>query len=219
MTVLLHGRLFHLKFITVHYLSVTKEFSLQATQIDTNSNSEASSIWQILICPHVHLEEGGGTRCVNAYLDPTSPYHPTPLSKGLEKCRFCATEFRVDFKNINGSCLSMFVTTWKNLGQGVSHLDPDWQRHIDKSGSMNFSELDLELGSLCSTFEQRRFRFDSIISPKEAEDMMRIYWAHSRGSWGGASSAYRKFAVHHCRRHAYAGRSAWISTWIFGDIG
>jgi hypothetical protein len=46
----------------------------------------------------------------------------------LLQCRYCATEFQIDFKFYTGHGLAMFVTRWKNLLAG---LDSDeWKRNF-----------------------------------------------------------------------------------------
>ncbi|KAH8808984.1 hypothetical protein F5884DRAFT_389405 [Xylogone sp. PMI_703] len=146
--------------------------SIFIPSINTQTNA-----WGRYICPHIYIQKGSGKEC---------SYHAgstySPIKKGLMNCRFCRTEFQIDFKMMNGVCLFMFLTIWKDLGQGRLHLDYDWQSHINTGDNKFASEVDFELGSLCSAFEQGRFRYDSIISPADVDDLIRIYWTYSENA-------------------------------------
>jgi hypothetical protein len=92
-------------------------------------------------------------------------------SHGLTQCNCCLTEFRLDFKVIGGS-KAIFVTRWKDLGNGNSLLDYKWQFH-GSPRDMPTRSARLEKGSIFAAFEQdTEFQFDSLISPTNEKDLL-----------------------------------------------
>jgi len=82
--------------------------------------------------------------------------------KGIIQCKYCLTEFRIDFKNLGEQGNEMYVTKWQDLGQGRSPLDHKWQRHIAR---YKWLPVAFDRGSICAAFEQKehfRFEFDGV---------------------------------------------------------
>lgn len=81
------------------------------------------------------------------------------------RCACCHTEFRIDFKEYEGVGTAVFITKWKDFGQGRSFLDPKWQNQTDWKGG---EEVEFERGSICAAFEGQpssKFEFEGLISP------------------------------------------------------
>ncbi|KIM95456.1 hypothetical protein OIDMADRAFT_59922 [Oidiodendron maius Zn] len=83
--------------------------------------------------------------------------------KRLIKCKYCFTEFRIDFKEFGKRGNAIYVTKWQDLGHGLSPLDPKWQGHILKDRLCK--RVKFQLGSICSAFEGKEhveFEFDKL---------------------------------------------------------
>jgi hypothetical protein len=81
----------------------------------------------------------------------------------LIKCKYCFTEFRIDFKELRGHGNALYVTKWQDLGHGLSPLDPKWQSLISEDRLCK--QVKFDLGSICSTFEGKEhveFEFDRL---------------------------------------------------------
>lgn len=82
----------------------------------------------------------------------------------LTKCKYCFTEFRIDFKEFGrwrGNAI--YITKWQDLGPGLSPLDPKLRCHISRDGP--FEQVEFDLGSICSAFEGKEhdeFEFDNL---------------------------------------------------------
>ncbi|KAK0110457.1 hypothetical protein ONS96_002068 [Cadophora gregata f. sp. sojae] len=91
-------------------------------------------------------------------------------SPELLQCGHCATEFRIDFKDLGESGTGVFYTKWQDIGEGMSYLDPKWQHHIDhieRDDDLMWEEEIFEPGSLCAAFEEGKvYEFDSILTPE-----------------------------------------------------
>ncbi|KAH8821732.1 hypothetical protein F5884DRAFT_100958 [Xylogone sp. PMI_703] len=122
------------------------------------------------VCPHISMLN----RRLQIGRSQPDPYthlcHDKPVR--LMKCKYCFTELQLDFKKIDTVRKSMFLTVWKDLGEGKSHLDPVWQSHILRR--CDPPKVNFELGSISSAFEQDEFKFDSVISRSEEADLMEI---------------------------------------------
>lgn len=107
------------------------------------------------ICPHYVFSGTGDFD--NDYCSPLlRDQWADPLDhkqwKGLISCAFCYTEFRIDFRAYGMSSTAVFVTVWKDFGQGVSLSDPKWQCHTTN----DWGELEhprLMRGSICAAYE------------------------------------------------------------------
>ena len=74
------------------------------------------------------------------------------------QCRFCASEFRIDFKDLGKDGVAMVFTIWKNLGEGISPRDRLWTNHVDIGCWVRYCEyrkgICFEGGSICTMFEK-----------------------------------------------------------------
>ncbi len=96
--------------------------------------------------------------------------------EGIIQCKHCLTEFRIDFKNIGGRGNAMFVTRWKNLGEGRSPLDYKWQSHVDWHKGRHWLPVEFDRGSICAAFEQKehfKFEFDSLLNAQNKKELYR----------------------------------------------
>ncbi|KAF4613371.1 hypothetical protein G7Y89_g15516 [Cudoniella acicularis] len=96
-------------------------------------------------------------------------------SQYLKQCKYCYTEFRIDFKCF-GTCRGKFVAKWKDFGKGYSAHDYKWTSHFS-------SFLDLEVqfnpGSIFKAFQQEElseFDFLSLLDPRNKKVMFDNAW-------------------------------------------
>lgn len=106
------------------------------------SVKELAYDWWSWVYPRIYIKQGNETR--RSYRKQQT-WQSILLRKGLVKYRFCRTEFRIDFKKINGVWFFMFITVWKDHGQGKSHLDRDWQSHVKGARQKVCSRVEFEL--------------------------------------------------------------------------
>jgi hypothetical protein len=108
-----------------------------------------------------------------------------PKWEGMMQCRYCLTEFRIDFKKCGRHCTAMFVTRWMDLGEGRSPLDPRWASHVRVDGRTSQVPVNFERGSICAAFEQQeysRFEFDSLLTPQDWKRLLRKIPSETRSS-------------------------------------
>lgn len=90
--------------------------------------------------------EGGSvivyTTCRNGSLD----------VKGMTQCKYCWTEFQVDFTGFETSVTGIFITRWKDRGSRRSPDEPKWRSQNCPSV---WDTAEFELGSIYSAFEQK----------------------------------------------------------------
>jgi hypothetical protein len=133
--------------------------------------------WNAHICHHTRILplsyflRGKGILDNGVLLEPKEPRDHHNLV-GMVRCNYCLTEFRIDLKQFKERGTAIFVTTWQDLGEGLSHLDPTWRRDtIWDEGPVAF-----ELGSICAAFEQKehfRFEFDGSLSKQDWKELFR----------------------------------------------
>ena len=90
----------------------------------------------------------------------------------LIRCKYCCSEYRVDFKQFGECGNAMYVTKWLDLGEGP--LDHRCQSHFSRCGE--WQQVEFELGSICSAFEGKEhfdFDSDSVISPKARKELFK----------------------------------------------
>lgn len=115
------------------------------------------------VCPHIRL----CTRRTESTL--TSKVYR--VGEGGMQCKYCMTEFRIDYRMYEDQGTAMFITKWMDLGQGRSPMDWQWQSHISELwGDLCSRTARFELGSICARFEGKEFtefKFDSLLTPQD----------------------------------------------------
>lgn len=98
----------------------------------------------------------------------------------LYSCKFCGTDFRVDFMDLGEQGNATFFTTWKNLGQGMTPHDRQYQRHLNglldifQRRQPIWEEIYLEAQSICSEFEGGElYDISSIITDECRKELSR----------------------------------------------
>ncbi len=94
----------------------------------------------------------------------------------IMQCKYCLTEFRIDFKNFGGCGTAMFLTMWKDLGEGRSPLDHKWQSHVMGRGGPRWLPVEFDQGSICAAFERKehfRFEFDSLLTLQNKKELLK----------------------------------------------
>jgi len=133
---------------------------------------------EFVICPHFRFISA---ESFDHYLDIIKIAHwdkPKDYQNrdGIIQCKYCLTEFRVDFKNFGGRGNAMFVTRWQDLGEGRSPLDHKWQSHVDGCKVRGWLPVEFDRGSICAAFEQKehfRFEFDSLLTQQNKKELFK----------------------------------------------
>lgn len=94
---------------------------------------------------------------------------PESREAALMQCEFCLTEFRLDFKAIDGEGVAMGFTKWQNLGRGLFPWDLEWRSHIHHPGTGKrlWKRVRFERGSISVAFEEGKdfdFELASLLS-------------------------------------------------------
>lgn len=85
----------------------------------------------------------------------------------LTQCQFCATEFRIDFKDFGEDGIAMFFTMWQNFGEGRCSRDHLLRSHISGKDGPTRKRVYFPAGSICAAFEGgENFEFDSLMNMK-----------------------------------------------------
>jgi len=118
----------------------------------------------IFICPHLEFYS------MESFLNfqDTSPY--------LKQCKYCYTEFRIDFKCF-GICHGIFVTKWKDFGTGYSTYNYKWTSHF--SSFPDLGKAFFNPGSIFKAFQQEElseFDFLSLLDPRNKKVMFDNAW-------------------------------------------
>ncbi len=96
--------------------------------------------------------------------------------KGMIQCKYCLTEFRVDFKKFGERGTAMFVTKWQDLGQGRSPLDHKWRSHVAGQNPREWLPVEFDRGSICTAFERKEhfmFEFDGLLTLQDKKELFR----------------------------------------------
>jgi hypothetical protein len=94
------------------------------------------------------------------------------------RCKYCVTEFRIDFRWTRDRTVLMFVTKWMDLGRGCSPLEREWQGRDANyfSGEHLSTPVNFEPGSICARFEGKEyseFKFDGLMTPHDRKKLLK----------------------------------------------
>jgi hypothetical protein len=91
-----------------------------------------------------------------AWGGPMLPRYINPLDRQCQgeliQCRYCLTEFRIDFQQLDKGNSIMVFTKWQDLGEGKSPLDYKWARHLNNE-NLDWQRIEFRRGSVCAAFE------------------------------------------------------------------
>lgn len=125
------------------------------------------------ICPHMEIEDLGSNEIGPWIQFDRGLDHPCIISKErIMRCPYCTTEFRLDDQKLYKNRTAMFCTIWEDLGDGLSELDPRWQRYLEEDPTPD--RMNFEVGSICFAFEQGHFDFSSVITQTEKADLILV---------------------------------------------
>ena len=119
------------------------------------------------ICPHIQFES---LKIVNVHRDITNrPYrkelHGYRNRNRLKKCKYCLTEFQIDFEEPGEQGYAMSFIKWQDLGQGLSPLDHKWQGHVNVGIDRPWKQVRFGRGSIYAAFERKEhieFEFNNL---------------------------------------------------------
>jgi hypothetical protein len=92
-------------------------------------------------------------------------------SQDLQRCKYCYTEFRIDFNTFENRS-ARFITKWKDFGEGHSVDDRKWRSHL----STIPDEVNFKPGSIFEAFQQdekEEFDFLLLLDPGNKQSMLR----------------------------------------------
>lgn len=120
-----------------------------------------------VICPHTRFSS---LKVVNKYRDIKNltywkESHGYQNRNRLIKCKYCLTEFQIDFKEFGKQGNAIYFIKWQDLGHGVSPLDHKWQSHIGVR-DRPWKRVKFDRGSIYTAFEGKEhieFEFNSLI--------------------------------------------------------
>ena len=99
-------------------------------QIVYRIRSAGNWYWfRCLICPHIELRRARAlvnqkTCLVKVNYGRTGLCAQFVADNGLEQCRYCNTEFQLNFQLVETEKLLLIITAWHDIGKGLSSRDP-----------------------------------------------------------------------------------------------
>lgn len=90
------------------------------------------------------------------------------------RCRYCRSEYQIDFKQFGRHGNAMYVTKWLDLGQGP--LECNYRSHLRNADALSGRQIEFDSGSICAAFEGRgQFDFDSdaVINSKDRKALFK----------------------------------------------
>jgi hypothetical protein len=112
----------------------------------------------IQICPHIRIGYGDTTAMIGC----------TPLEpQWIRQCKYCLTEFQIDFTEVEESGPVVVITKWMDLGSGCSPDDPLLRTKIGEGGRVWYDP-----GFICPAFQQQvQPKFESFVSQEDKNSM------------------------------------------------
>ena len=124
------------------------------------------------ICRHVAIMEMSDLEWWGIRVPRGEEIHGFTNREGLISCKYCRTEFRVDFRSYGKVGNAMFVTRWMDYGEGGD--EDDYRRRV-RYGRGEYDEVvEYQRGSICAGFEKTLdFRFDETLTLEDVEKLCR----------------------------------------------
>jgi hypothetical protein len=134
------------------------------------------------ICPHFDRNPpvwNGKvlTHCRTSHWDNDLLNSTCNICSGLFQCRRCFTEFQIDSVDFRKKGSALVVTKWKDLGQGLTSMDPILISHL-LDGVLKTKRarqgwlLKIESGSIRHDFEGGELDMDELLKAKDEESLL-----------------------------------------------
>ncbi|KIM94493.1 hypothetical protein OIDMADRAFT_35039 [Oidiodendron maius Zn] len=97
----------------------------------------------------------------------------------LKSCLYCHSEYRYDFAHLGKKGNAVFITQWRNLGEGRSPMDPQWLKHTHYFSHFNREPVCYTPGSIYAKFEsEEHFEFDynAVSTPQDRKALFSMYY-------------------------------------------
>jgi hypothetical protein len=98
----------------------------------------------------------------------------------LKSCQYCHSEYRYDFAHFKEKGNAVFITQWRELGEGRSPMDPKWLKHTGYFSFFDQEPARYTPGSICAKFESEehfKFDYDGISTSQDREALFSMrYW-------------------------------------------
>ncbi|EPE29818.1 hypothetical protein GLAREA_00978 [Glarea lozoyensis ATCC 20868] len=150
--------------------------NLSVAHVQVSSNG----VYSLGYAPHLELEETGRSaslRIKTSYplsaeekwsillnCDTSSNIEKISwdISSELQQCRYCRTEYKVDFEHDNSCKIKFAITIWKKLGQGPEAEDWKAQSHFVPFADQPSSPQPIQFhrGEVASVFQVKKAKFD-----------------------------------------------------------
>jgi hypothetical protein len=139
-----------------------------------------------VICPHISFFT---IEHLNRYLRDIRvsdwKIHKGHLNRErIVRCRYCRSEYQIEFKQFGRRGNAMYVTKWLDLGQGP--LEYNCRSHLHNAGGLPERQIEFDSGYICAAFEGRgQFDFDTDadINSKDRKELFKkslFSWPESR---------------------------------------
>ena len=135
----------------------------QQHRVVTAPNQRLPSSSHFYVCPHFRLaldvisdrgwdvrDRNWGGRRLPRHINLLDPRYRSELIQ----CRYCVTEFRLDFQLFDKGNSIIVFTKWQDLGEGKSPLDYKWACHL-YNDNIEWQPKEFRRGSICAAFERK----------------------------------------------------------------
>ena len=150
-------------------------------QIVYRIRSAGNWYWfRCLICPHIELRRARAlvnqkTCLVKVNYGRTGLRAQFVADNGLEQCRYCNTEFQLNFQLVETEKLLLIITAWHDIGKGLSSRDPQWLKQTEVDGkerNTRWHATFFQPGLIAATFEGGTpFNYESLISQEDLKKL------------------------------------------------
>jgi hypothetical protein len=94
-------------------------------------------LYQISVCPHVTLvwdtlSDSVGFVQANQLPGPEPKIRPN-CPGYINKCHYCRTDYSIEYELPVENVQAAFITSWRDIGHGLSPLDKQFQNHLDRT--------------------------------------------------------------------------------------
>ena len=83
----------------------------------------------VMIRDHMHVRSWKIRPLIDSQLKPGRTESEDRVCPKVLKCRYCNTDFQIETKQLRNEGLALVITTWLDLGPGLTPMDIKWRVH------------------------------------------------------------------------------------------